>query len=238
MDFVCEAKNSKEVICLIIESQTKLPTEDDINRFFQYVSTLRIFKGKKVELYILCTEKVSDEKKEYVINDDCTYTMHMISLKNFSAREIFNTIEDKLENNDEITDEDIASLQIIVYTDYEESKLEIINHACDLIERISEREVFDINEKLAILYLFDVVSANMLDSDEYEQYVEANTMLVNPRERYCKKLGYDEGLNEGLNEGRTEGRNEVARKMLVDGFPIEKIVELTGLSKEDILNAK
>lgn len=59
-------------------------------------------------------------------------------------------------------------------------------------------------------------------------------MLVNPRERYCKKLGYDEGLNEGI----AEGRNEVARKMLVDGFPIEKIVELTGLSKEDISNLK
>ena len=63
-------------------------------------------------------------------------------------------------------------------------------------------------------------------------------MLVNPRERYCKQLGYDEGLNEGRTEGRTEGRNEVARKMLVDGFPIEKIVELTGLSKEDISNLK
>ena len=63
VDFVCEARNSKETICLIVESQTKLPTEDDINRFFQYASTLRIFKGKKVELYILCTQKAPYDKK-------------------------------------------------------------------------------------------------------------------------------------------------------------------------------
>ena len=160
--------------------------------------------------------------------------MHMISLKDIKAEKIFKTVEDKLNNNEEITDEDIASLQVIVYTDYDESKLEIINRACELIERISEREIFDINEKLAILYLFDVVSANMLEEDEYKQYVEANTMLVNPRERYCKQLGFDEGISKGEENGKLE----VARKMLNDGFSIDKVVELTGLSKQDILNVK
>lgn len=96
IDFAGEADADGEEICLIVECQSMLPTEDDIKRFFQYVSSLRIFKNCKIELYILCTKKASYDKKEFVINDDCVYTMHMVSFKNFKAEEIFKNIEDKL----------------------------------------------------------------------------------------------------------------------------------------------
>lgn len=61
---------------------------------------------------------------------------------------------------------------------------------------------------------------------EYEQYVEENIMLLNPVERYMEKKGME------------RGKLETAWKMLDDGFSMDKVVELTGLSKEDILNAK
>ena len=113
-------------------------------------------------------------------------------------------------------------MQLIIYTDYDESKLEILNKTRTLLEEISERLVFDINEKLAVLYLFDMLSANMLDSEEHDRYMEMNTMLVNPRDRYFKN----------------KGKLEVARNLLDEGFPIEKVVKITGLSERDILNAK
>ena len=86
--------------------------------------------------------------------------------------------------------------------------------------------VFDINEKLAIIYLFDVLRANLLDGDEHERYVERNKMLINPRERYFKKKGIE------------EGKLEDAKNMLKKGYSIDDIVDVTGLAKEDILNAK
>jgi predicted transposase/invertase (TIGR01784 family) len=43
-----------------------------------------------------------------------------------------------------------------------------------------------------------------------------------------------EAIEEGLAEGRAEGRAEVAREMLYDGVPVEKISKYTGLSIEDI----
>ena len=162
------------------------------------------------------------------------YRMHIISLKDFEAEEIFNTIENKLKNNEVITDKDIASLQLIIYTEYDESKLKILNKARKLIEEISESLVFDINEKLAIIYLFNVLSANMLDEQEYNQYAEVNTMLINPMERYMKKKGIEEGIEEGIQMNK----QEIAKNMLDDGFSIEKIVQITGLSKEDIMKAK
>ena len=234
LDFVGEVEKEGKIISLILECQTNLPTEDDIKRFFQYISSLRVFKDNHVELYILCTKKAPYSKKDFVIKEDCVYRMHIISLKDFEAEEIFNTIENKLKNNEVITDKDIASLQLIIYTEYDESKLKILNKARKLIEEISESLVFDINEKLAIIYLFNVLSANMLDEQEYNQYAEVNTMLINPMERYMKKKGIEEGIEEGIQMNK----QEIAKNMLDDGFSIEKIVQITGLSKEDIMKAK
>ena len=230
MDFVGEAEKNGRTISLILECQTDPPTDDNIKRFFQYVSSLRIFKDNNVELYILCTKRLSYEKREFILNDDCKYTMHIISLKDFRAIDIFKSIEEKLENDYEITDDDIASLQLIIYTDFRETKLEILNRARELLEEISQRSVFDINEKLAIIYLFDMLSANMLDAGEHKKYMEMNSMLINPRDRYFK--------NKGIDEGMEKGKIETAKNLLRKGMGIDEIIEVTGLSKEDILNSK
>ena len=224
LDFVGEAEKEGNLISLILECQTKLPTDEDIKRFFQYVSSIRIFKDSNVELFILCVEKPTYTKKEFVIKEDCVYTMHVISLKDFKAKDIFKKLENKLKNNQEITDEDIASLQLIVYTDFEESKLEILNKARKLFEDISDRLQLNINEKTAIIYLFDVLSANMLDSSQYDEYVEENKMLLNPVERYMKEKGIE------------EGKLEDARRMLDKGFSLDVVVDVTGLSREVILD--
>ena len=235
IDFAAEAYVADEEVCIILECQTNLPTEDDITRFFQYVSSLRIFKKRKVELFILCTKKAPYDKKEFIINDECVYTMHMISLKGFKAREIFKNIEDKLKNGEEINDADIASLQVIVYTEFEETKLEVLLKAHKLLEEISARLNMDINEKSAIIYLLDVLSTNMLDDEEYDQYMEETVMLINPVERYCVDKGRKEGRKEGIQEGMEKGKLDVAKNLLSEGFPIDEVVKLTGLSKEDIL---
>lgn len=51
-------------------------------------------------------------------------------------------------------------------------------------------------------------------------------MLLNPTDRYLEK------------KGKREGKLDVARNLLEEGFSIEQVVKLTGLSKEDILNAR
>ena len=242
IDFAGDVKSDEKKITLILECQSELPTDEDIKRFFQYVSSLRIFKNNNVELYILCTKKPSYNKKEFVINDECTYTMHVISLKDFKAREIFKCIEDKLKNNNKITDEDIAALQVIAYTDYDESEVEVLIKARMILENIAEKSKMDLNEKKAIIYLLDVLSVNMLNEDEMEEYEEETYMLLNPTDRYLLKKGKLEGKIEGKIEGKLEGKIEgkcdVAQNMLDEGFPIEQVVKLTGLSKEDIVKAK
>lgn len=225
LDFAGIVKKGSEEICLILECQKKLPTEDDITRFFQYVSSLRILKNRKVELYILCIEKTPYEKREYVLNDGCTYHMHVISLKKFKAMEIFKRIENKIENNEEIADEDIARLQLIAYTDYRESTYEILKKAYEIVEKLN----IDINEIEAISYVLDVLSTNMLDDDGKSRLMEEKKMRINPREEYF--------LNKGKEEGKEEGKIETAINMLNDGMPLKKVLKLTGLTEKQIQNA-
>ncbi|RME93840.1 MAG: hypothetical protein D6767_00120, partial [Candidatus Hydrogenedentota bacterium] len=53
-----------------------------------------------------------------------------------------------------------------------------------------------------------------------------------------KKEGLKEGLKEGIKEGIKEGEKtaklETARRMKDDGFPIRKILEITGLTERDL----
>ena len=238
MDFVGEADGDGKTISLIIECQTNLPTDDDIERFFQYVSSIRIFKHNPVELYILCIKKPAYSKREFVLNDDCVYTMHVISLKDFRAKDIFKNIENKLKNNEKITDEDIAALQLIVYTDFTESKLEILNKARKLFEDVCERLEFDINEKKAIIYLFNVLSINMLDNREYGKYMEENSMILDPIERYMRDEAIKQGIEQGIEQGVLIAKLDDAKNMLDEGISVDLIVRVTGLSEEDILNAK
>lgn len=49
-----------------------------------------------------------------------------------------------------------------------------------------------------------------------------------------KREGLQEGLREGKQEGKREHAVEMARKMLADKLPIEKIAEYSGLSLEEV----
>ena len=60
-------------------------------------------------------------------------------------------------------------------------------------------------------------------------------MLINPVERYCVDKGRKEGRKEGIQEGMEKGKLDVAKNLLSEGFSIDEVVKLTGLSKEDIL---
>ena len=74
-----------------------------------------------------------------------------------------------------------------------------------------------------------------ISQDEHERY------LAELREKYIRdqyavqEYGYIKGKDEGKNEGKKEKSKEIAKKMLEKGEDIEYIMELTGLSKEEII---
>ena len=74
-----------------------------------------------------------------------------------------------------------------------------------------------------------------LSGDESFQYlVEARAGFLMDQafaEAYRERKGRSEGHAKGL----VDGRKQIAKKMLVKNMPINDIIELTGLSKKEIL---
>ena len=48
----------------------------------------------------------------------------------------------------------------------------------------------------------------------------------------------NEGKREGKREGIRDGKRETAKKMLLKGFNVQEIAELTGLTKKEIVSIK
>ena len=63
-------------------------------------------------------------------------------------------------------------------------------------------------------------------------------MLVDEEKAKSLKEGIEAGKAQGLQEGKTQGlqqsKIEIAKKMLSKGMPLDLIVEMTGLSEEEI----
>ena len=54
----------------------------------------------------------------------------------------------------------------------------------------------------------------------------------------AKREGKEEGLAEGMEKGMTQRSLEIARKMLANGMDTATVMEITGLSAEEILLLK
>lgn len=47
--------------------------------------------------------------------------------------------------------------------------------------------------------------------------------------------GFNQGINQGLNQGRQEEKKRIALKLLSDNFPLDQIMHITGLSRQELL---
>src|SRR5690606_8437781 len=101
-------------------------------------------------------------------------------------------------------------------------------------------------EKTDVLFSF-FESYLKLTKEEEEKLMSEARKLENAEEVFEVTISYkEEGRKEGRKEGRIEGRKaglkegkmEVACKMLDEGYEIEKVVELTGLDKNEIEKLK
>ena len=53
-----------------------------------------------------------------------------------------------------------------------------------------------------------------------------------------EKVGLEKGLVEGEKVGEKKAKIESARKMLIDGLPVDRVVKYSGLSIEEIETLK
>ena len=103
---------------------------------------------------------------------------------------------------------------------------EEIENARKVLEEISQDEE---ERKLAEQREIWRIDYNSIIGSLEEKANEAIEEAKNAKER-----GLEEGRAEGKIEGKIEGNKETAKRMLNRGFDIDMVVDLTGLSREEV----
>ena len=89
-------------------------------------------------------------------------------------------------------------------------------------------------------YLADVADISALSQKDRQRYDESIKTMRDHISAYETAInkglaeGHSEGLKEGLSKGKMEGTIQTARRMKVEGFSIELIAKITGLSPKEI----
>ncbi len=69
---------------------------------------------------------------------------------------------------------------------------------------------------------------------DQEAAIREAELRLQEAEREARLKGRQEGRQEGKQEGRQEGLQSTAERMLKEGFDIETVVRLSGLSREQV----
>ena len=63
------------------------------------------------------------------------------------------------------------------------------------------------------------------------------TDIVLPKIEEAERKGIEKGIEKGMEKGMEKGKLETARVMDKEGYPLDDIIKITGLTKEQLKNA-
>lgn len=234
-----------------IEFQSVTINQDDIERFGEYFVLAWIKFKKDTFSIIITTPKVTKEKVLYCrINPNDSLTLIVCSLKDENADEVHDQLLEKIDNNCPFTKKDITDFILYPLMNTERKIEEMLLENIFLLNKINvnrnakefigsmilleiHKFVVEIEDKLKLMRSLDM----KLDILYY--YSEA---LIAESMAKGEAKGRVEGRVEGEAKGRVEGETKTnikwIKKLLDKGLSIDELVDLSGLSYDEIVGIK
>lgn len=200
-----------------IEFQTTNKGVNDLRRFRAYESMLGFQTGKDVITYVVYSNGIHNTKTvlQTGINE---YNVKSISMFDKDGDLVIKEIEEKINDNVEISKQDLIAMTFTPIMSGKLTKLDKIIKSIRLVKKINSEYKYDIE---SMLYAF---ADKFLNDRDLEKVKEEISMT---------KLGqmlFDDGLKEGIEKGKID----VIKKSIIKGFDDETIAEITGISIEKI----
>lgn len=217
-----------------VEFQAGKINRKDYRRFSIYHTLLSDkYNVDNVSSIIICTEEI--DKKTFYKTNSISFKPILISLKDYDGDKFLNSIRDKIENNKEITMEEAYHLAYLPFYKNKMEAKEVLGEVLLLTNKIKgitqeEKDILKSGQTIAI----DQFIKNPKEKKEFIEVLKMESETLN----IIKKEGIQEGIEQGIQEGREQGIFGVAEKMVKSKMPVSKIMEFTGLSKEQIENIK
>lgn len=202
-----------------MEFQTTVSNED-IDRFMKYDAMIYDEWKKTIQTYIIYGAGITKalSEKNYGSIDYC---VHNIYLMHQDGDKVVIELLEKIEREDELTQEDMGKLVLLPFMKSNKSRVEITMDSAHIASKITDQE-----KQNQILAFILTMSANFLNKDEMDQILGVMKMT---------KL-YERLEAELLEKGMEKGILKMAQQMVKEGASIEFVMKVTKLPEETIKN--
>jgi len=181
-------------------------------------------KDIKLRLIIIYTGDI--EKADPVLETDCiTLRTEQVFLINIDGDAEYQAIREKIESGQPLTDDDIMKLIILPLTQKgREGKQVMLEKVVEVSKKIPD-------EKLQLMALTGVlVASDRFVDEEYSEEVRRFLSMTK-----IEKIFEKERIEYGIGERQKE-KAIIAKKMLDKDVDITDIMEITGLTEQEILS--
>ncbi|WP_410744837.1 RpnC/YadD family protein, partial [Clostridium neonatale] len=191
--------------------------KDDLRRFRAYESLLSFQTGKDVVTYVVYSNGIQNVKTilETGINE---YSVKAISMFDKDGDIVIKEIEEKLNNNIEVTKQDLIALTFTPIMSGKLSKLDKIIKSIRLVKKIDNEYRYDVE---SMLYAF---ADKFLDGKDLEKVKEEISMT---------KLG-EMLVEDGIKKGEKKKAIEIAKTAIKEGMSDVMIAKITGLTESQV----
>ncbi len=124
------------------------------------------------------------------------------------------------------------------YNIFDLSKVDITNNSNKYYELVNLFNCKDIDVLKKIITskiykeILEEIKQYNLDSEEYKKMEDIEKLMMNETEHY--ESAYEDGLEVGKKEGISQEKNKMAKNLINKNFDIDFIVDVTGLTYEQV----
>ena len=254
LDFLCQLEDNT---LLNIEFQYTGPNSDDLDRFFDYNILSQTKFDELCETIIILFKTNKSGQKSRKIGKSKSMHPTFFYLGDIDFMKILNSIDDKVENNINLTSHDEISLLLMCLLPKYKNKFEILKNICNLHKKF---ELFNKERIDTFEAIIGIEIENFIEKDKQNQLMEVLNMSPQSKEmmenainhaikksverekqqiyQQGKEEGIKEGKEEGIKEGKKEGKKEEKEKIaknLKKYHTPEEISKITGLTLATIL---
>ena len=230
---IVEVNDSSTDFVFLLEDDTYLHMEfqstyskKDLIRFAIYDMRLYERDGRDINTLIIYTADVAKADTE-LNTGSMAYRPSKIMMVDYNGDDIYKDLSGKIGSAEELTDKDMLNLIFLPLMQSTISRYELAENSIKLAQTITDE-----TRRNACIAAWFAFASKYLSKGEMEKLKEVLRMSE------LATMFVEEGRQEGRIEGRQEERIEVAKDMLKDNEPMEKIIRYLRLDESTIIKLK
>lgn len=229
MDCLVDLNNGES---LIMEIQTTKVTEEKLESIIDYILYVKKNHNKNVRFGLIhASNKKNIVEYEFKISEELILKPLVYTFTEEDGDEILNSLKNKIENNEKLTEEDINDLSLIsLYPTKQTAEILQIETA-KLIPKIKNLSKKEID---SIIQMHLILVTKVKSKEIRENIIRCLSMKKKSALQEAKEMWIEEGIEKGREKGIEEQNKTFIKKLKDKGLSTKEISNLTDYPIETI----